>query len=174
MTAPTGRLYTLDANAFVEAHRKFYAFDICPGYWNALKAHHRVGLVSSIDRIKEELRQNRDPLWQWVDDELPDTFFASTDQAEIAHWFGKAMAWITAQPQFFPQAKAEAAGSADTWLFAHARASGRVLVTLEKSNPATKRKVPLPDLCAALGVEAISPFEMLRELEVRLAWENES
>jgi hypothetical protein len=76
--------------------------------------------------------------------------------------------------RFLPQAKAEASDKADTWLAAYARAKGQVLVTFEKPNPATKKKVPLPDLCDALGVENISLFEMLRELTIRFDWARET
>lgn len=29
--------YCLDANVFVEAHRRYYAFDIAPPFWRALE-----------------------------------------------------------------------------------------------------------------------------------------
>lgn len=174
MTLPAPRTYLLDANAFVEAHRKFYAFDLCPGYWEALSAHALLGTVGSIDRIRVELAKNKDALWKWVGDELPDGFFASTNDTEVFPYYGQAVSWVQSQVRFLPQAKAEASDKADTWLVAHARAKGQVLVTFEKANPATKKKVPLPDLCDALGVENISLFEMLRELTIRFDWSRET
>jgi hypothetical protein len=53
MTSPPR--YVLDANVFIEAHKRYYAFDICPGYWAALIAQHHSGLVCSIDRVRDEL-----------------------------------------------------------------------------------------------------------------------
>ncbi len=170
MTALAPRAYLLDANAFIEAHRKFYAFDLCPGYWEALSAHSLLGSVGSIDRIRAEMGKSKDVLWKWVAAELPDGFFASTDDPAVFPHYGQAIAWIQGQARFLPQARAEAADKADTWLAAYAKAKGLVLVTFEKSDPGAKRKVPLPDLCDALGVEHISLFDMLRELAVRFSW----
>ena len=31
--------FVLDANAFIQAKRRFYPFDVCPGYWGALVWH---------------------------------------------------------------------------------------------------------------------------------------
>ncbi len=35
-----GKRYVLDANVFIDAHQNYYAFDICPGFWNALIQQH--------------------------------------------------------------------------------------------------------------------------------------
>lgn len=167
---PAPRIYVLDANAFVQAHRKFYALDLCPGYWCALEAHHVRGAVGSIDRIRNELARNHDPLWTWIKGNLPNPFFASTDDNGVIERFSDAMMWVNAQPRFFSHAKAEAANSADTWLCASAKARGHVVVTLETLDANVRRRVPLPNLCHALGVECITPFEMLRELRVQFHW----
>lgn len=29
-----GTKYILDANVFIEAHRRYYSFDIAPSFWN--------------------------------------------------------------------------------------------------------------------------------------------
>ena len=31
------RKYALDANVFIEAKNRYYRFNLCPGYWQALK-----------------------------------------------------------------------------------------------------------------------------------------
>jgi hypothetical protein len=35
MTAGTEK-YLLDSNVFIEAYRRYYSFDICPGFWDCL------------------------------------------------------------------------------------------------------------------------------------------
>lgn len=59
-------------------------------------------------------------------------------------------------------------GEADGWLAAYAKVGGHVLVTLEEHKPEAKAKVPLVNVCLAFGVEPITPFEMLRRLDVSL------
>jgi len=93
----------LDANAFIQAHRRFYAFDFCPGYWQALKWHHKHSGVCSIDRVREELEHGEDKLFNWVKANLPKTFFVSTSDLEIVSWYRKLAEWIQAEPQFLPR-----------------------------------------------------------------------
>ena len=40
-----GPKFLLDSNVLITAHRLYYAFDICPGYWAALKAGHAAGRI---------------------------------------------------------------------------------------------------------------------------------
>ena len=49
------RVFALDANVFIEAYRRYYGLDLCPGFWICL---HRYGVrqrVVSIDRVRTEL-----------------------------------------------------------------------------------------------------------------------
>ena len=36
------------------------------------------------------------------------------------------------------------------------------MVTHEKSEPLSKARIKIPDACIALGVQSVSPFQMLR------------
>jgi len=56
-------------------------------------------------------------------------------------------------------------------LAAYAKASGGVVVTLEEFDPVIRKRVPLPNVCRAFDVEPITPFEMLRRLNVQLSWQ---
>ena len=55
-----GEKYVLDANVFIQAKRRFYDFDFCPGYWRVLIYYNREGRLSSIDRVQEELKRGGD------------------------------------------------------------------------------------------------------------------
>jgi hypothetical protein len=163
MTSPGG--YVLDANVFIEAHKRYYAFDICPGYWAALIAQHKGGLVCSIDRVRDELLGLGDALSQWAQ-KLAGSFFDATGAPSIAGEFAGVMTWVYAQAQYTDAAKANFAAGADGWLVAYARVQGLIIVTHEAANPAVKRKVPIPNVCDAFGVNWINTFDMLRGLGV--------
>lgn len=45
------------------------------------------------------------------------------------------------------------------------------LVTHEKPNPDIRRKLPIPNVCDALGSPYVEAFEMLRKLETQLSWQ---
>jgi len=155
--------FVLDANVFIEAYRRYYAFDICPGYWVALIAHHGGGRLCSIDHVRDELVGQADALSQWVR-QLPGSFFVGTGDPAVTAWFGRIIAWVQAQSQFLLAAKEGFAGGADGWLIAYARALGLVIATNEAPNPAIRRRVRIPHVCNAFGVDYIDTFDMLRAL----------
>ena len=78
------------------------------------------------------------------------------------------MTWVQGQDQFSDAAKADFARGADGWLVAYAKAKGCIVVTLETINLDIKRKVPIPNVCQAFGVQFVDTFEMLRRLGVQL------
>lgn len=163
---PGERRFLLDADVLIQAHRSYYAFDLCPGYWDALATAGR--RVATIDKVREELRRGNedDPLRLWLEARAA-AFIASTDDEETKRWVGEAFAWVRGNPQYLPVAEKVFSESADGWLVAHAKAARWVVVTRERPAPASKREVKVPDVCQQFGVECIDTFAMLRELGVR-------
>jgi hypothetical protein len=80
------------------------------------------------------------------------------------------MQWVQAQAQFRPEAKAEFAAVADGWLAAFTQARGHVLVTHEEYAPDARKRVPLPNVCEAFGVDYLDTFTMLRALDASFSW----
>ena len=160
--------YVLDANVFIEAARRYYAFDLAPRFWESLAHHAASGRVRSIDRVKQELERGKDELAQWVDDNFSNAL-ASTDEPDVIQSFSDIMTWVQAQNQFSAAAKADFANGADGWLVAYARAKGCVVVTQEVPAPDARRKVPIPNVCQAFDVPFVNTFEMLRALGVQFS-----
>lgn len=171
MSAPP-RIYVLDTNVFVQAHRRHYGFDICPGFWNFVLHEHGAGRLISIDRIRDEITAgDEDALETWASSTAPETLFASTAESNVVDSFAKIMQWVQTHIQFQSEAKEQFARVADGWLVAYAMAHpGHVVVTLEEYSADVKRRVPLPNVCKHFGVPYIDPFTMLRELKARFDW----
>lgn len=55
-------VYFLDSSVFIEAARRYYAFDIAPGFWQALITFARKEMVRSVDRVKKEMDRGNDDL----------------------------------------------------------------------------------------------------------------
>lgn len=163
--------YVLDANAFIQAKRRFYGFSFCPGYWEALQWHQQRGRLCSIDKVQAELKRGADDLWKWVEEEFGQAAFASTSDSKITGAYGEMLEWVMAQPQYMDAAKSKYQQVADGWLAAYCKAKGQVVVTLEEYDAFIRKNVPLVNVCRAFDVETISPFEMLRRLGVRLTWQ---
>ena len=160
--------YLLDANVFIEAARRYYAFDLETRFWDSLIDHADDGVVASIDRVLEELKRGKDELAEWAGGLFRDAFL-STDDEDVVESYRKVMAWVQTQDQFFDAARSEFASGADGWLVAYAMTKGFVVVTHEQPSAEAKKKVPIPNVCDAFGVRYIDTFGMLRELGVRLA-----
>jgi len=175
--------FLLDANVFIEAKRRYYAFDLCPGFWDCLTSLHGAGHLYSIDRIKKELEGDRakkelerenDELVEWLSEAMPSDCFLSTDDDSVISCYRQIISWVYEQEQFKNEAKTEFGESADGWLVTCAKAREMVLVTQEVYAPDARRKVKMPNICREFGVHYTDTFGMLRELGVSFHWKRTS
>jgi hypothetical protein len=167
--------FLLDANVFIEAKRRYYAFDLCPGFWECLSWYHNEECrIQSIDRVKRELERGGDDLRDWVTSVMPPACFVSTNVTSVTDQYGRIISWVQEQSQFLPEAKSQFAAGADGWLIAYAKANNLILVTQEVRSPDVRRKVPMPNVCEAFGVAYVNTFDMLRGLEASFSWESPS
>src|SRR5215472_8544895 len=115
MTAPAP--FLLDSDVFIAAKNAYYAFDICPGFWASVIHAHTEGRARSLDRIRNELLSGRkeEDLVQWVENDLPATFFLDSNSADISAAYAEVMLWVQRNAQYFDRAKAKFATEADGW-----------------------------------------------------------
>ncbi|MCS6997455.1 MAG: DUF4411 family protein [Casimicrobiaceae bacterium] len=161
--------FLLDTNVFIEAYRRYYALDLCPGFWECLTHYCKEPRLLSIDRVRNEIKEG-DALHAWVR-RAPKSLFVSTNDSAVAKRYAEVMTWVQQSTQFLPEAKAAFARGADGWLIAYAAEHGYAVVTHEAFDPGIKRKVPIPNICQQLGVRHVDTFDMLRNLEVRFGWD---
>ncbi len=109
--------------------------------------------------MQEELKATNDSLAAWA--KQNPGFFLSPDQQVVAS-LPQVSSWATSQ-QYRSEAVSEFFASADYWLVSHARAKGLVVVTHEVSEPNSKRRIKIPDVCKGVGVSWTNPFEMLED-----------
>lgn len=160
-------MYFLDANAFMEANRMYYAFDIAPGFWSWLADRSLAGRVASIDAIKDEITAGTGDLVDWAR-ARPDSFWLR-DTDDVLDAMRELAAWATDPArQYRQEAVDEFLDSADYKLIAHAMASGATVVTREQPAPDSKKKIKIPDVCNAFGVAWTDPFSTYRALGMRL------
>jgi hypothetical protein len=80
--------------------------------------------------------------------------------------------WTTSADRSYTQAAiGEFLASADLRLVAQAAARGATVVTRERPEPQSKKRVKIPDACAAHGVPWTDPFTTYRRLGLRLVSE---
>lgn len=168
----TDPIFLMDADVFLTAKNRYYAFDICPGFWSSIIHYHQQRRIYSIDRVRNELLVGRktEDLAQWVTSELPDDFFLNVDDDNVASAYTEIMMWVQRHPRYFDYAKAKFATGADGWLVAYARVHNVIVVTNEEPAPDSKREVKLPDVCDQFKVTRKDTFVMLKELSIRFEW----
>ena len=168
-------LFVLDTNVFIEAHRRYYAQDLCPGFWECLTHYCREQRLLSIDRVRDEIFAPSvpDALVDWVN-QAPSGLFVSSADLLVSHAYKEMLHWVQRNGQFLPEAKMEFAEVADGWVAAYARVHNAVVVTQELFRANVRRRVPLPNVCREFGVDYRDTFEMLRELEARFDWRRPS
>jgi hypothetical protein len=159
--------YVLDSNTFIEAKNRYYSFELCPGFWKALIEQHKAGRVFSIDRILSELADQGDQLSDWVEHEVPDTFFKQTQDQAVIGAFRNMVKWVYSEG-FNSGAKAEFASVADGWVIAYAKVNGLTVVSHEKYGLGVKSRVPMPNVCRKFDVPFCNTFEMMEDLGVQL------
>ena len=164
-----GQYYLLDSDVLITAKNRYYAFDICPGFWESLIEHHQEGRIFSISWVRSELLrgQRNEELVQWVKQEVPNDFFLHESSNKVIGVYKKIMTWVKNHLNYTDQVCANFANSADGWLVAFSQVHNAIVVTNEKSAPASKNVVKLPDICRQFNVPQKDTFGMLRSLEVR-------
>lgn len=154
--------FVLDANVFIEAQKRYYSFDICPGFWSALSRQHEASRVCSLDKVEDELT---DPVLRaWAKDNVPATFFKKTHDKEVVNAYKRIVQWVDANQQYSRAAKSDFAGGADGWLIAFGYVNKRIVVTLESYDAFIKKKVKIPNVCRQFDVKSCDTFQMLQEL----------
>jgi Domain of unknown function (DUF4411) len=155
-------MYLLDMNVLTEAKNRYYAFPICPGFWNWLRQESARGTVGSVDKIRDEIEagDRDDPLRQWIRHDSPLNFHSPdshTIQAlkEISNWVADQNC-PEREKQFF-------LSKADPLLIAYAKAHNHTVVTHEVLVGPTSKKVKIPNVCEAMQVQWLDCFKMLHK-----------
>jgi len=150
--------YLIDADVFIQAKNLHYGFDFCPAFWHWLIDNNTAGKVFSIDKIANELEAGDDDLTSWAQNE-GNGLFLNTDSSVVPH-LGDVSLWVSTQ-NYVPAAVSTFLQVADYYLVAHAKARGYTVVTHERAENSLRR-IKIPNVCVGLGIQFMTPYEMLR------------
>jgi hypothetical protein len=158
--------YVLDTNVFIQAHRQWYRLSFAPGFWSFLLDQHQHGLITSIDRVRKEIKKG-DRLYDWVDKAAPRSLFASSKQVAVGNKYKEIINWVMTNPKYDGAAKALFATDTDCWVMAYAYAYNMTVVSHEVPSQA-KGRVKMPDVCKQFGIGYRDTFYMLEDLKITL------
>lgn len=157
--------YLFDTNIFVES-KKILPMDVWPTFWTKMVVLINSGTIYSIDKVKDEIDKGGDELTDWIHDNAPRGFFLRQDVA-VMKKLAETVEWANKNPiNFTPAAIADYVKVADSYLVATAAAKDMTLVTYEKSNPMSKKRIKIPDACNGIGARYCDLNTALRELGI--------
>ncbi len=161
------RKFVLDASVLISAKQKHYKFCDCPEFWQFLIKSHLGGrIVSSIDKVRDEIAKQKDELHAWAL-EAPRTFFASTAGATIPPTLYAISDRLERMEQYTPEAIDEFMQTADSSLIAFAKVVSSTVVTQEKRRDNATTRVHIPSVCAIESIPCMNMLEMIEELKFR-------
>lgn len=171
---PGSKLYVLDADVFIAAHRGYYAFDIAPGFWCHLLQHAAKHEIQSICQVLDDLKKGNDPknpdeydaLAKWAIKEFH-PYFMKTDAPLVTNAYSEIINWVFTQDKYTLSAQNAFASISDSWLIAYAKAHDATVVTNENKTKRTSM-IPIPAICKTFDIEYINTFALLRRLGIKL------
>lgn len=166
---PQSQKMVLDSNALIEAKNRYYAFDICPGYWDFVIRDFGRGNATSIIHVWDEIELGGDDLTTWMKGNLDKKqFYDCAKDADVVTQYRVVSSYVTSAYAGKPNAISDflEPSVADPWLVAYALAYEGTIVTQETPKPSMK-KVSLVDVCDHFGVRHINMIEFLRAEKAR-------
>ena len=156
-------MYLVDSDVLIAAKNSYYAFDVVPAFWEWLARAHTAGKVFVVEKVAKEILAGADEL-AWMGQQ-PASFRLAhgaadapsmTKVAQWAHGAGDAQG-----------AAATFLGAGDFFLVSQALTLNHTVVTNEKPEPASKKKIKIPDACNVIGVRWMNSFQMLKQEKAR-------
>lgn len=151
-------IYCLDTNVFIEAWNKYYHKDFFDDYWRKLDDLAIAEVVFATEEVKREIGKIDDALKEWLHER--DYFFRKIDDKVQG-----CLEQVFREPKHHRLVDSTKQRSiADPWVIAHAMAEGAVVVTKETFETNQTKRIKIPNVCEAMGIEWIDDFEMVRRL----------
>ncbi|MCI0152232.1 DUF4411 family protein [Paraburkholderia sediminicola] len=170
----SGKLYLLDANVLITAHRDYYAMEMVPVFWDWLLYMAEQGFVKMPIETLEEVRDGggkvkKDALVTWL--KRADVYKKLLLREEVD---AELVSAVLAKGYAIDLTDTEIEEiGRDPFLIAYAAADpmNRTVVSIEVSAPGKKRaNRRVPDVCKDNGVSVCNTFTMLRDLGFTTAW----
>ena len=155
------RLYLIDTNIFIESAYRYYAFDICPGFWDFLEKASDSDYIKSIIKVYEELQSDKKELENFKEKLKDKEFFLPIENITPDSY---AKISTTLQKMgYYQEAVSKFSRGADYFLIALAYQESYTIVTHEtKGGNNAKSQIKIPNVCEQLNIKCIDIAEFLR------------
>ncbi|MDR1581802.1 MAG: DUF4411 family protein [Prevotellaceae bacterium] len=155
--------YLWDTNCLIEAARKWYPFDIAPGFWEAVVLSNQKGHVFTLDKVVSEINEGK--IYDWLKS-IP-RFALQTNTAVLLE-YKNVVDYVQKSAIYTEHHKRRFASGADGYLIACAKTYNMTVVTQETRVPNNSQVIKIPNLCEQFCVPYIALPEMIKRLDMRL------
>ena len=163
--------YLIDTNIFIESAYRFYAFDICPGFWDFLSKCSQADSIKSISKVYDEITSNNPNLQDFKERLKSGGFFLSIESINLESY--AIISQTLKTMQYEKIAIDNFSSGADYFLVALAYQESYTIVTHEaKKGNNAKNIIKIPNVCEQLGIDCIDVAEFLRREQARFVLEN--
>jgi hypothetical protein len=157
-------MYLVDSDVLITAKNTYYAFDIVPAFWEWLARSHTAGKVFIVEKVADEILAGADELAAWMRQQ-PASFRLAPGAADTPS-MGKVARWAYGAG-YAQVAVATFLGAGDFFLVSQALTLNYTVVTNEKPEPGSRKRIKIPDACNAVGVRWMNTFQMLKQENAR-------
>lgn len=155
-------MFVVDSNVFIQAANSYYAFDLVPAFWTWLEG--RLGDdIFTVVPVQSEILAQKDDLSDWISQNSNSSWILPVDDEPTQLQMPELTQHCVNLSYKMPGIQKFLSG-ADPWVISAARSRSWTVVTHEEPNPATKKRVKIPDVCDALRVRNLRGFDMMRQL----------
>ncbi|MCX2683761.1 DUF4411 family protein [Campylobacter sp. MIT 21-1685] len=163
--------YLIDTNIFIESAYRFYAFDICPGFWDFLDKCSQLDSIKSINKVYDEITSDNTNLQDFKEKLKNRGFFLPIGSITPSSYTKISQTLQTMQ--YTQQAVTDFSSGADYFLVALAYQESYTIVTHEaKSSNNAKNTIKIPNVCERLEINCIDIAEFLRREQARFILEH--
>ncbi|MBR6057374.1 MAG: DUF4411 family protein [Victivallales bacterium] len=162
--------WLMDSNVFIQAANDYYNFGFCPGFWDWLLQH--TSEIRSVEKVQEEIMAKEDGLATWCKENLPKSFFHKPNEKIFDNLKQITQYLKSLGSPYDLSKKRKFLDGADPLLIATAMHTGDVIITHEKDDPQSKKKIYLPKVADNFKVPHTRLFDVMLELNARLVLEN--
>jgi len=169
------KIYLLDANVLITAHRDYYPMDMVPEFWTWLLHKAQQGIVKMPLETFEEVRDGggkakKDPLVDWLGEKAVKDALLLNEEVDP----DLVVAVLKAgYGDNLNDTEIEQIGR-DPFLVAYGFKDpvARIIVSVEVSAPSKKRaNRRVPDVCKDNGISCCNTFAMLKALGFSTKWQ---
>jgi len=154
--------YSLDSNVFIEAWNGYYSLELSPTYWDKLDQLARESTIFATEEVKKEISKTDDDLKAWFSDK---TYFFRAINEKVISCLNEIYQKDKNHRRLVDNTKQRSV--ADPWVIAHAMAENAIVVTKEIFEHNPTKRIKIPNVCEAMGVEWMDDFEFIRTLGLK-------